>query len=421
MQVRFYTLGCKVNQYEAQALRDLFAAEGFAPVEEGTAQVYIVSSCAVTAVAGRKTRQTVRRLRSENPGAVIALIGCLPQAFPDEAGLAEADIVTGTYERARLPELVRGFLSDGKRRVKIMPHAAQAPFEVLTPPCFDGRYQRAYLKVEDGCDRFCAYCAVPLARGPVRSLPLNDVAREAAILGRQYAELVLTGVNLSRYGADLGLSLPDAVLAAAQSAPGARLRLGSIEPDLLSHDDYRRLAEMPSLCPHFHLAAQSGCDATLARMGRRYDAAWLLETAAYIRRRWDNPSITLDLIAGFPGETEMEFLETCRLVESLGILRAHVFPYSSRPGTAAASMSGQVSDCEKKRRAAHLSALCHREGERFAQSQVDKIVRILPEATGGGYADNYLYVTPQGVSVPGALMSVHLTGVDQTGCTGVIL
>ncbi|MBS1381114.1 MAG: tRNA (N(6)-L-threonylcarbamoyladenosine(37)-C(2))-methylthiotransferase MtaB [Oscillospiraceae bacterium] len=425
MRVRFLSLGCRVNQYEAQALEGLFSQNGFTVVLDGEADVFVINSCTVTSAADRKSRQAVRRVRREHPGAVVVLTGCLPQAAPDAArALPEADIVTGSLDRAGLVGKVQRFLQDGERRISIPAFSPGEAFEPLEIGRFDESFQRAYLKVEDGCDRFCSYCAIPLARGPVRSRPPGEITAEVRrLVFAGYREIVLTGINLSRYGSGWGSSLAEAA-AACEKVPGDfRIRLGSVEPDLLSPADWDALAAFPRLCPQFHLALQSGCDATLRRMNRHYTARQYLETVEGIRRRFSNPSVTTDLIAGFPGETEAEFEECCRTVEAAGLLRGHVFEYSPRAGTAAAALPDQVPPAVKKERAKALVRLCRESGRAFAQTQVGRTARVLLEATGGGYTDNYLYVQvfPPG-QVPhgaGGWIDVRLDRVVEGGCHGI--
>ena len=425
MRVRFLSLGCRVNQYEAQALEGLFSQNGFTVVLDGEADVFVINSCTVTSAADHKSRQAVRQVRREHPGAVVVLTGCLPQAAPDAArALPEADIVTGSLDRAGLVGKVQRFLQDGERRISIPAFSPGEAFEPLEIGRFDESFQRAYLKVEDGCDRFCSYCAIPLARGPVRSRPPGEITAEVRrLVFAGYREIVLTGINLSRYGSGWGSSLAEAA-AACEKVPGDfRIRLGSVEPDLLSPADWDALAAFPRLCPQFHLALQSGCDATLRRMNRHYTARQYLETVEGIRRRFSNPSVTTDLIAGFPGETEAEFEECCRTVEAAGLLRGHVFEYSPRAGTAAAALPDQVPPAVKKERAKALVRLCRESGRAFAQTQVGRTARVLLEATGGGYTDNYLYVQvfPPG-QVPhgaGGWIDVRLDRVVEGGCHGI--
>lgn len=424
MRARFISLGCKVNQYETQALEGLFAQHGFFAEMGGRTDLVVINSCTVTSLADRKTRQMVRKLRRELPDAVLVLTGCMPQTSPEEAAaLLEADIVTGTRDRAQLVGLVLDYFEHHRRRVDIGAFRSDEPFEPLSAGKFDERFQRAYLKIQDGCDRFCSYCIIPYARGGVRSRPIEQITAEARrLVDAGYRELVLTGINLSRYGADLGLSLPDAVRAAALAQGDYRLRLGSVEPDLLSEADWQALASIPALCPHFHIPLQSGCDTTLRRMNRRYTTDDFIATVDRIWRLFPNPAITTDIIVGFPGETDQEFEETCRTAERVGLLRAHIFEYSPRAGTPAAAMADQIPPPVKKRRAQRLSALCLSSGARFARAQVGQTARVLLEATGGGYADNYLYVNipDRAGAFVGDFIDVLLTASKGAACTGVL-
>ena len=425
-RVSFLTLGCKVNQYETQAMKRQFEAAGILPVQDGEdAEIYVVNSCTVTAAADKKARQLIARIRREHPAAVVALTGCLPQAAGALSGALDgADVVTGSKNRAALLPAVLRFLETGRPVREIQPHLPNETFEPVPAGRFDGRFQKAYLKVEDGCDRFCSYCIIPAARGPVRSRPPEEIAREAETLVRAgYREIILVGINLSRYGADLGLRLPDAVRAAARPAGDFRLRLGSVEPALVTEADYRALAEIPRLCPHFHLSLQSGCDGTLRRMNRRYTTAEYQKTVGTIRSLFENPSVTTDLMAGFPGETDAEFSETCSFVEWLGLLRAHIFEYSPRPGTPAAAMPDQVASRTKAERAKALAGICRRSGEAFARSQAGKTVQVLIEQTGGGgYSGNYTFVrVPHAGADVGALRRVRVTGTEGETCLGELL
>ncbi len=413
MTVRFVTLGCRVNQVESQALAKLFAAAGWSVVPSGAADAVVVNSCTVTAEADRKTRQALRRERRENPEALLVLTGCYPQAAPNDAmRLPDADLVTGTRDRERLPALVAERLANRGERGEIAPYDGGETFEAaLEADRFDESFQKAYLKIEDGCDRACAYCAIPRARGRVRSLAPDEIARRAlALAANGYREIVLTGINLSRYGADLGLDLSDAVAAAA--GQGARLRLGSLEPDLITEKMWDRLAGIEGLCPQFHLALQSGCDATLSRMRRRYTTAQYLEAVGAARARFDDAQITTDLIAGFPGETDAEFAETREFVRSLGLLRAHVFVFSPRPHTLAARLPNPVPRNIAAARAKELSAICTASGEQIARAHIGRTAEVLCEATGTGFAANGLEVRLPPGTPKGRLYACRITETD---------
>ncbi len=427
MKIAFYTFGCKVNQYETQALRQQFAARGWEVLDfshNTPWDAVVVNSCTVTAEGDRKTRQFLRRLRREHPEGVICLTGCFPQAFPEEAAaLLEADVITGSRDRRKLTEALDRFLATGERVVEIAPHQRGESFETMSAEEF-GRRTRAFVKIEDGCENYCAYCIIPTARGPVRSKPLEDLRRELeGLAGAGYREVVLAGINLSAYGKELGLRLIDAIETAA-AVPGIRrLRLGSLEPDVIGPEDFARMAATGKVCPQFHLSLQSGCDATLRRMGRRYDTAHYLATVEEIRHRFPLAAITTDLIVGFPGETEEDFQASAAFARQVGFARIHVFPYSQRPGTRAAKLPGQLPPEVKKRRAGELIAL----GEELRGAFLDRMAGTTQEVLfeeGGpegqtGYTANYTPVTVLSLEgLQGQVRSVHLTGRQGDGCTG---
>ena len=427
MRAAFYTLGCKVNQYESQAMEELFRRRGYEIVPPSQeAELYIVNSCTVTSSGDKKTRQIVRRLRREHPLAVVALTGCLPQTDPRAAEeLPEADLVLGTRERRTVVEAVEEYLARRQRLVRVLPHEAGEPFELLEALGDDG-HTRAFLKIQDGCTQFCAYCIIPFARGPLRSRELAALREEVAGLAAAgYREVVLTGINLSLYGRELGLRLPDAVEAAA-SVPGIdRVRIGSLEPELLTDEDIARLAAVPQLCGQFHLSLQSGCDATLARMNRHYTAARYREIAGALREKFPGCAITTDVITGFPGETPEEFAETCRFVREMGFAMVHIFPYSERRGTAAASMPDAVPMEERRRRAAALAEITAGSAQDFYQTQVGTVQMLLVEKKREpdwvrGYTPNY---TPVRVRCTddrrGELLPVRITEAGPEGCTGI--
>lgn len=427
MRAAFYTLGCKVNQYESQAMEELFRRRGYEIVPPSQeAELYIVNSCTVTSSGDKKTRQIVRRLRREHPLAVVALTGCLPQTDPRAAEeLPEADLVLGTRERRTVVEAVEEYLARRQRLVRVLPHEAGEPFEPLEALGDDG-HTRAFLKIQDGCTQFCAYCIIPFARGPLRSRELAALREEVAGLAAAgYREVVLTGINLSLYGRELGLRLPDAVEVAA-SVPGIdRVRIGSLEPELLTDEDIARLAAVPQLCGQFHLSLQSGCDTTLARMNRHYTAARYREIAGALREKFPGCAITTDVITGFPGETPEEFAETCRFVREMGFAMVHIFPYSERRGTAAASMPDAVPMEERRRRAAALAEITAGSAQDFYQAQVGTVQMLLVEKKREpdwirGYTPNY---TPVRVRCTddrrGELLPVRITEAGPEGCTGI--
>lgn len=427
MKIAFYTLGCKVNQYETQILTQLFEARGHEAVPyTGPADAYIVNSCTVTASGDQKTRKMLRRFKAQNPAAVVALTGCFPQAFPEAAAaIPEADIITGTKDRGRLPALVEQAAEQGGRAVEVRPHERGEPFEFMEA-AGAGAHTRAFVKIEDGCERYCAYCIIPTARGPVRSKPPEQLRKELEGLARAgYREAVLVGINLSCYGRELGLGLADAVELAC-SVPGiTRVRLGSLEPELLTEEGIARLGRARGLCPQFHLSLQSGCDETLRRMNRHYDTAGYARIVENLREQFDNCAITTDVMVGFPGETPEEFAQSKAFVKRMGFAKTHVFAYSRRPGTRAADMPDQVPNRDKEARAADMAEAAQAGREAFLYAQVGRTLDVLLETRGAdgfyeGYAPNYAPVrvaAPEGFG--GKCLPVLISGAEGDSCIGV--
>ena len=426
MRAAFYTLGCKVNQYETQIMEQQFSAEGIDVVEASEnsgADIYVINSCTVTATGDKKTRQLLRRIKRQNPESVVVLTGCFPQVFPAEAeSILEADVVTGTYNRASVIGAVKEHLATGRRIIRITPlqrGKERAHFEDMRAVSMNER-TRAFVKIQDGCDRFCSYCIIPTARGPVRSKPLQEIREELTLLAEKgYQEAVLVGINLPCYGNDLGLRLLDAVKTAC-SVPGLkRVRLGSLEPELLLPEDIAEMAEMPTLCPQFHLSLQSGCDATLKRMNRHYDTAEYSRIVDSLRAAFTNPSITTDIMVGFPGEDEEEFKQSLAFAEKTAFAKAHIFMYSPRPGTRAAQMPGQVSSACKERRSAEMIAVTDKTRRKFLQSQVGRLEQVLFETdiSNGmyhGYTCNYTPVeVPSLEDIRGQIRNVRITGLAE--------
>ena len=426
MNVKFITLGCKVNQVESEAMREALLAGGFQEAAEGqTADVVVVNSCTVTAVSDQKARQALRREKKRNPGAVAVLTGCWPQAFPQEAeDFLEADIVLGTTRRAALLPKILEYLSTKQRIVDIAPHEKGEKFEKLTISAMHGR-TRAFLKIEDGCDRFCSYCIIPYARGRVRSKPLEDIKAEAALLGDHgYREVVLTGINLPAYGKDLGLHLCDAVEAAC-AAPGiARVRLGSLEPEQLTPEVIARMAKQEKLCPQFHLSLQSGCDATLKRMNRHYTTAEYRQIVRNLRQAFPNCAITTDIMVGFAGETEEEFAASLAFAKEIAFAKVHVFAYSRRPGTRAYDMPGQVTNKVKEERSRQMIAATLATQRDFFAAQAGRVEEVLFEQEREknvyeGYTRNYTPVrAASAIPLQGQVLPVEITQALEDCCLG---
>ncbi len=396
MNIFLYTFGCKVNSFETAAMAELLAGRGHTILDtDAGADAVVVNSCTVTANGDKKVRQFLRRVKRNNPQVITVLTGCFPQAFPEQAAAyAEADLLMGTGNRAALPGLLEQFARDHTPRSEILPNAEKG-FELLRAETLEG-HTRAFLKIEDGCERFCAYCIVPFARGPVRSMPAEQLTAQVALFAQNgYREVVLSGINLSCYGRDEGLTLADAVERAAAVEGIERIRLSSLEPDLISDETWRRLAAVEKLCPQFHLALQSGCDATLRRMNRHYTAAEYRAVADKIRALFDRPTFTTDVMVGFAGETEAEFAQSLRFVESFGFLKCHIFPYSVRSGTAGARMPGQVDKAVKDSRAAAMAEAAERSRAAVMASFVGARARVIlerqhPDGGFDGYTDRYL-------------------------------
>lgn len=425
MRIAFETLGCKVNQYETAALRRRFEAAGYELAEpDGHADVYVLNSCTVTAAGDQKSRQILRRFRRQNPGAVVCLCGCFPQAFPNEAAaIAEADVILGSRKKTRLPEAVALFLETGERVVEIAAHEPGEPFEDDLAEGFFAR-TRATVKIEDGCERFCSYCIIPTARGPVRSKRPEAIADELrGLAAAGYGEAVLVGVNLSCYGQDLGLRLIDAVRAACESGI-PRVRLGSLEPELLGPGDIAALAGLPGLCPQFHLSLQSGCDETLLRMARHYSAEDYRRIAESLRDAFPGCAITTDIMVGFPGETGLEFEQSLAFCRDMAFARTHVFAFSARPGTAAAGMPGQIAAEIKSERSKRMAELAARSRREFLLGQLGKPSRVLAEARGRdglwhGYSGNYTpFLIEADDDLSGRIITVIPSEVRGDGCFG---
>ena len=360
MRVCFYTLGCKVNLNETGALEQMFRSAGFTIVPEGEeADVFVVNSCTVTTLGDQKSRKWLRRSKWENSGTITVLTGCYPQAFPEEAArFLEADLVCGNGDRKAILENVMKLLDGHERIVAIAPHARGERFEELPVERFE-THTRAFIKVEDGCNRQCAYCVIPRARGPVRSRAEESILNELHQLAAAgYREVVLSAISLPSYGLDTGTNLVELVEHCAQVEGIERIRLGSLDPDMLTPEYIARLAAVDKLCPQFHLSLQSGCTATLRRMRRVYTAEQYAEVVENIRSAYgDRPvSFTTDCICGFPGETEADFEESRAFLKKIGFLKVHVFPYSRRSGTPAYDFPGQIHERDKQERSRTMNA-----------------------------------------------------------------
>ena len=407
MRVCFYTLGCKVNLNETGALEQMFRGAGFTIVPEGEeADVFVVNSCTVTNFGDQKSRKWLRRAKRENPGAVTVLTGCYPQAFPEEAAnFLEADLVCGNGDRKAILDNVLKLLDGHERIVAVTPHKRGELFEELPVERFE-THTRAFIKVEDGCNRQCAYCVIPRARGPVRSRAEASILNELRQLAASgYREVVLSAISLPSYGLDTGTNLVELVEKCAQVEGIERIRLGSLDPDMLTPEFITRLAAVDKLCPQFHLSLQSGCTATLRRMRRVYTAEQYAQVVADIRSAYGSRpvSFTTDCICGFPGETVEDFEESCAFLKQIGFLKVHVFPYSRRSGTPAYDFPDQVHEREKQERSRTMNALAEelrRDVLTTYEGMEDEVLleTALSETLFTGYTRLYVPVV---VSAPG--------------------
>lgn len=457
------TLGCKVNQYETQALETMLRARGHTPAApDGGCDAVIVNTCAVTAESGRKSRQAVRRLQSLAPGALVAVCGCFSQVSPEETAALGADLISGSGDRAAFVEALERLYHDRQeksavselsldgsdrteaidrierlfklkekpvfavdkpidgvvgpsREIMIDNPAERRVFEELPAGSVSGR-TRAMLKIEDGCRNFCAYCIIPYARGPVRSLSLERVAGEARRLNSEgYGEIVVTGIEISSYGKDFenGTTLLDAVRAVSAAAPDARIRLGSLEPRTITEDFVMDLKQLPNICDHFHLSLQSGCDATLARMKRKYSTDEFYRAVCLLRRYFPDCGVTADLIVGFPGETEEEFEATMAFIRKCAFSSMHIFPYSVRPGTLAERLPGQVDKSVKQARARQAAAAAREMAREYRRNFVGAMLEVIFEreedGVSFGHAGNFLEVGAAGTALRHKRLSVRIS------------
>jgi len=427
MQVAIYTLGCKVNQYETQAMEQELRRRGHVLVPfEGVADAYIINTCSVTAVSDKKSRQMIRRCKTKNPAAIICACGCYTQTHSAEAETLPIDLIGGSGQRMAFLDSLEKIYAQRQRIVQLDEALKRREFEILPAGGMESR-TRAMLKVEDGCQNFCTYCIIPFARGPVRSLPLSEAVVQVKELAAQgYHEVVITGIEISSWGRDLDgdLTLIDLLEAVSEAAGEMRLRLGSLEPRTITEAFCRRAAKLPNLCPHFHLSMQSGCDATLKRMNRRYDTARFYESCRLLRQYFDHPAITTDMITGFPGETEEEFSQTLAFIQKCAFAEMHIFPYSIRPGTKAAEME-QVAGPVKDERAARGAAIASEMHRAYLAECVGKTYPVLLEQPGApgqfvGHAPNYMEVSVPGENLHNVIKFVEITNSNGENLTGRI-
>ena len=426
MRIAICTLGCKVNQYETQALEQELVRRGHELVDfESVADAYVVNTCSVTAVSDKKSRQMLRQAKRRNPDAVIAACGCYAQTHPEDVKKLAPDVLVGTNDRMKFLDLIEQTAKDRQPIVNVDDVWSRRTFEVLPAGGMASR-TRAMMKVEDGCVNFCTYCLIPFARGRVRSLPMEEARAQVRQLRAEgYREIVVTGIEISSYGSDFGdgTTLIDLLELLCAEAPDVRIRFGSLEPRTITEEFCERAGKLENLCPHFHLSMQSGCDATLKRMNRKYDTARFYESCTLLRKYFDDPAITTDLITGFPEETEEEFAETLAFIERCGFADMHVFPYSIRPGTKAAEMK-QVNMPVREERAARASAVAEQMHRAYLERCVGKTFAVLFEQDKNGHsvghAMNYMEVRVEESGLHNQVRRVKITVVDGETLCGVL-
>ena len=428
MKFGFHTLGCKVNQYETQAMEQLLQDMGHTLGDfQEACDGYIINTCSVTAMADKKNRAVIRRCRRDNPEAVIGVCGCYTQHDPEAAEKLGVDVIGGSSQREKfLQEMLSCLESREKTRVLDQALKRRA-FEVLPAGGLEGR-TRAMLKVQDGCVNFCSYCIIPYTRGPIRSAPIELAVEQTKQLKEKgYREITVTGIEIASWGADLPgkptlASLLEAVCAAAGDM---RVRLGSLEPRIVTEEFCERLKKFPNLCPQFHLSMQSGCDTVLERMRRKYDTARYLQSVELLKAAFPGCAVTTDMIVGFPGETEEEFETSLEFIRKCSFADMHIFPYSRRPGTPADKMPGQLSNAVKEDRSRRAITVAEEMSRAYRESFVGTTLEVLFEEPEGeyftGHTPNYIKVYCKGEDLHNQMKAVKVTGLFREGLLGGIL
>lgn len=428
MTVAFYTLGCKVNQYESEAMAEQLIKNGYTVVNHTEkADVFVVNSCTVTASGDQKTRQAVRRFKKNNPDSCVVLTGCMPQAYPEKAKeLYQADIVIGNKNNDTLVSLLDEFFSKKERIVNIDLHENHDLFRGTLITDFQNR-TRAFLKIQDGCNRFCTYCIIPTSRGRSRSKPLADIKKELdAIAEKGYKEVVLVGINLSSYGKDIGEKFTDAVKLACNTNGIERVRLGSLEPDHITDEVIEELSALENFCPQFHISLQSGCDNTLKRMNRHYTADEYFHLCEKLRSSFEDTTITTDIMVGFSLESDEDFEKSLDFARKIAFEKVHVFPYSVRTGTRAEKLP-QLDKHIKEDRAKRMTEATEEIRQNFLKKQVGKAVEVLIETTNKngffeGYTKNYTPVLVKCTEDKcSEIIKVKITDVQGDYCIGELV
>lgn len=431
MKVAFQTLGCRVNVYDTEAMAEMFVQDGYTLTDfDSVADVYVINTCTVTHMGEKKSRQYIHRAKRQNPQAIVAVVGCLAQVSKDEVMAIEGvDVIVGSRDKRDVVFQVNRAMAEGKQIVAVSDSLLlNHKFEDLGVTGYEGK-TRAFLKIQDGCNRFCSYCIIPYARGGISSKNPQVLLKEIeALAGNGYREVILSGIHIASYGQELAekMDLLD-LLEAVEQIPGIeRIRIGSIEPMFFQGERLSRVLALTKLCPHFHLSLQSGCDATLKRMNRRYTAEEFAAVVKALREAIPEVSLTTDVIVGFPGESEGEFEETAAFLEKLQLTRIHTFKYSPRKGTPAFNFPNEVESAVKEDRSRRVMMISRRGEEEFLARHVGQVLPVLfEEGKNGvhlGYTPNYLQVrVPSAVNLQGKILPTKLTGLKGDVLQGEIL
>lgn len=422
MKFAFYTLGCKTNQYETQAMEHLLLEKGheIGSFEEAC-DGYVINTCSVTAVADKKNRAVIRRCRRDNPQAVIAVCGCYSQHDPEAVRALGIDVIGGSGQRQAFVEMLLDAAGEKRHEEQLDNALGRREFECLPAGGLEER-TRAMLKVQDGCVNFCTYCIIPYTRGPIRSAPLEVAVAQAKELAvRGYREIVLTGIEIAGWGQDQP-GKPELALLVEEickAVPDLRIRLGSLEPRVVTEDFCRRLSVFPNLCPQFHLSMQSGSDTVLSRMKRKYDTARYYQSVELLRKFFPECAVTTDMIVAFPGETEEEFAESLAFIRKCAFADMHIFPYSRRPGTPADKMPGQHNNATKEARSRAAIALAEEMSQAYREGFVGRTLEVLFEEREGefytGHAPNYIKVYARGENLHNEIRTVTVLEVYRDG------
>ncbi len=427
MKFAFYTLGCKTNQYETQAMERLLADMGHSIGRfEDCCDAYVINTCSVTAVADKKNRAVIRRCRRDNPGAVIGVCGCYSQHAPEAVRELGIDVIGGSGGRQEFVKQMLSALETREHRENLDNALRRREFEILPAGGLEER-TRAMLKVQDGCVNFCTYCIIPYTRGPIRSAPLELAVEQSRALARRgYREIVVTGIEIASWGADLPgkPSVTTLIEAVCNAVPDLRIRLGSLEPRIVTQEFCEKLCKLPNLCPQFHLSMQSGCDTVLQRMKRKYDTARYYESVCLLKAYFPDCAVTTDMIVAFPGETEEEFQESLDFIRKCGFADMHIFPYSRRPGTPADKMPGQHNNAVKEARSRAAIAVADEMSRSYREALTGSTQAVLFEEQDGdfytGHAPNYVKVYARGEELHNEVRNVTILEVFRDGVLGEI-